>query len=454
MIFKHDTAKKFSFIEKHKNLLVFNLIIFFTIMWSVFILVQADSFMYVLNRTGVFLVFLFCLYKGFKESELFNPYFLFLPTPISLMLYFESLSPFYLVELTQLTWNIAIINMIMFVIGLSIVKSNRKTDSMMIHGDVKKHYYIKNLKIHAYSLLFLGLLPTFFSVFAGFPSLIKGDFQTLKTFANIMPLSSIFTLFKFPAIVSAIKTKNKNTISITLILCLFAIIVNFSKFEIGILMFTVFISVYRYSGSSKLKIAQLMFYVFVGSLIMLWAFDFYDTFRGFDTANYLLQTGRISSSVKKDLVLPYLYLTTPWTNLQFVIENNTSYTFGLWMFKPFINYLSLDTLFYDQYILVSRTTFNTFTYITVLFRDFGSIGSAIISFVMGLFIKKIYKLYKQVNSPFITAVYALNAYAIFMMFFSNHWFGLSYPITIIIIMFFYNVFFVRYCSKNVELGLK
>ena len=133
-----------------------------------------------------------------------------------------------------------------------------------------------------------------------------------------------------------------------------------------------------------------------------------------------------------------MYLVTPWNNLQYVMETQNTRTYGLWTLKPLLGYLQLDDRFKPFYSMSTYSSFNTFTYIAVQFKDFGLVGSVLGSAILGTFVGYIYKK-KLLNSvsPFDNACYAITAVAVFEMFFSNHFFKESYPFTIVIIMWIY-----------------
>jgi len=432
--------KEYRMKMRNKSFLTIFLIIALTTVGFITILLQASSVIDVFNRLGILLLFIVCIYKGRKESYLFNPYYLFSITPLSLLIYFKSVSPYYLTNLSQSTWSIAFYNISMFIIGLSLISSYKSMENSIKNTNHDNSFNIKNLLFHTKLFLLLGMLPTIYGFFIGFPTLLSGNLYGMKVYATALPLASVLTLFKYPAIAYAIKSKNKKTIVFTLLLCIFDIFINFNKFQIGLLLFVVLISNIKYSMRTNRVNVRIFIYILFAALILFWSFDYYDSLRGYDTANYLIKANRVSGSINKRLILPYLYLTTPWVNLQFVMETSTSHTYGLWVLKPFINYFQLDGLFIEQYTLIPRSTFNTFNYISVLFKDFGFIGSGIISLLLGLMIKMIYTHFRKTTSPFAVAAYSLNAYAVFLMFFSNHFFMQSYPITILIMMMIYNVF--------------
>ena len=138
---------------------------------------------------------------------------------------------------------------------------------------------------------------------------------------------------------------------------------------------------------------------------------------------------RIDWSGPEVLKMPYMYLVTAWNNVQYVLETQNTRTYGLWFVKPILGYFQLSGIFDSLYELKPYSSFNTYTYITVLF------GSAIGSFFLGWFVAKMYYWYTVSQDSWKVSCYSLTAIAVFEMFFSNHFFGLSYPFTIVLLYF-------------------
>jgi len=175
-------------------------------------------------------------------------------------------------------------------------------------------------------------------------------------------------------------------------------------------------------------------YLRAGNTVLLY---FSEGIGSYKNVDYYTNNNLIKWNGPNILMIPYMYFTTPWTNLQYVIQTQNTRTFGLWLIKPIFGYLMLDKYFEKFYYLIPYSSFNTFTFISVLFKDFGYWGSIIESLFLGYFVNIVYRRYKITNSPFFVGCYALTACAIAEMFFSNHFFGQSYPFTIIILMFIY-----------------
>lgn len=144
-------------------------------------------------------------------------------------------------------------------------------------------------------------------------------------------------------------------------------------------------------------------------------------------------------------MMPYMYFISSWNNLQYVMQTQTSHTYGLWSIKPLLGYFQLDNFFSASYSLKSYSSFNTFTYITVLFKDFGILGSTFLSLFLGLFVGYVYE-YKYLSTDYLDiCCYSMVACATAEMFFSNHFFTQSYPFTILIIIWLYKLL-----KKSVE----
>ena len=152
-------------------------------------------------------------------------------------------------------------------------------------------------------------------------------------------------------------------------------------------------------------------------------------------ANKILWNGPIV------LQMPYMYLVSAWNNVKYVMQTQPSHTYGLWFFKPVLSWLQLDGMFEKLYILKPYSSFNTFGFVTVLYKDFGIIGAMFEAGFLGYFVAKVFNKFRTSNSPIDLAIYALTAQATVEMFFSNHFFMLSYPFTIIVVCWLYKLLF-------------
>lgn len=181
-------------------------------------------------------------------------------------------------------------------------------------------------------------------------------------------------------------------------------------------------------------------------LIMIFSFSFANKERGkYDSVSGLsnYENNGVEWSGNASLFLPYMYFTTPWTNLQYVVETNQRNSAFL-VLKPILGYVGLDEYFGiddSEKIFEPYSSFNTYTFIACHFSDFGKWFSILPTLFLGWYIKKIYTRYLLSQSPLDTSVYCLVALATTDMFFSNHFFLQSYPFTIFIEMELIKMFY-------------
>lgn len=407
----------------------------------------SDNLFSSLLRLIVVSIFVFCIFRGMSERSFLNPYFMFSITPFSLLLYTEEFSPYYLDKLEPATWGIAIINMIAFLFALSRttgktrIRFGQKYPCGRAMGTREVILSSKRIVRHSIALCFLGALPALGSI-VGFS----------------MPFRYLIKYALYIGIAFAFKSKNKMAIIISIIFSFINFVDDFNKTELLFLVITLaacFEAYYIQSTKDRVRFISL---AVIGGLFMLVvAFplkaysrdggDFFAFFRNsaeISASTFSWVDSRINFNGPYFLQMPYMYLIQAWNNVQYVMHTQPEHTFGLWAIKPFLNYIQLDGFFADLYTLIPASNFNTFTYITVLYKDFGYLGSALESAMLGYFVKSIYMGYRRNGSAFNVASYALTAMATLEMFFSNHFFGLSYPFTIVIFgMIYKKVFKLR-----------
>lgn len=434
-----NQEKNIAYVEKNKKRYFLDLaavIIVASVVGYTFRL--SDSLLISILRLCVGACMLYSLLKGIHEKDLMNPYIFFSLTPLSLLLYNEKISSWYFNELTAKTWILGFINFLAFLFILNLV-IRKKKDSCIKNNlnRTSKHTLLQ----HAWILFVLGEF-SFIYVFI-----------THKQFF----LSSVLSYFVFPALALAWKAKHKLTIVFMYLFICFTFAVSFNKtIFLGYILITA-ICYKRYYVKNSQQEKRLYIGLFcAGFLFVFVAFpmkalvqerqEFSVDLLWKAIKSYFVNSngdyhGRITWNAAPVLRMPYIYLTSAWNNVQYVMETQSNLTYGLWFFKPLISWLQLDGLFLNAYELTAYSSFNTFTYVTVLFKDFGLIGSTVSSGFLGFFVGKIYNKYKTSNSAFDVAIYAVVSQATLEMFFSNHFFMLSYPFTIVVICMIYRYLF-------------
>lgn len=413
-----------------------------------FTITEEDSMLTIVCRIFTGIILIYCLIKGGQEDKLINPYWLFSITPFSLLLYTEKVSSIYLQQLTPKTWLLALINMVAFLTALRLSFAKEKYKDNVAYKSSK---HIERFLIQDAVILFcLSKIPVLYRML----------------FGNSMPFASILSLFIYVAIVCVMKSKNKLWIClISGMNLIFMLSSAINKTAVLFLAMAYLVSYEKYYiKNTKSKCKMIIGIGILSIVFIVIIFPLKDYIHGggkiqdFGISNILASSDYYTNSIEwhgnQLLMMPYMYLVTAWNNLQYVLETQDIRTFGLWILKPILGYLQIDSLFEKYYVLVPYSSFNTFTYITVLFKDFGYWGSAIGSIILGVFVKYVYKVkYCNTASAFNAACYSMTACATLEMFFSNHFFSQSYPFTVILIIMLYK-FLCRTIFKRTSNTLK
>lgn len=366
------------------------------------------------------ILLMICASFGKKEACLVNPFILFAVTPFTLLIY-KNVSGTYMQDLTRETWLIAVLNIGAFIFALTI-SPKEEHNTIVEPNDAQLH-------TDAIMLAIIGFVPSIL----------------LSVFNIALPLYSIFGLLTIPALMCAIKLKDVRLIIIFMLLYGIIWIDNVSKSTILSTCLAFLIGYEKYFVKSKKQKRWLLAFCVIGFIIIILSFTFANQSRGIKTAEsqlaYYTRYGDVSWKGSAALFMPYMYLETPWTNLQYVMQTQDTRTFGLWLIKPLLGYFQIDSIFSEQYQLVPMSSFNTYTFIACQFKDFGIWGSMLISLFLGSFVRRIYTKYRVNRDPLDVACYVYVAQAVTEMFFSNHFFQQSYPFTIVLLIVLYKRFF-------------
>ena len=384
-------------------------------------------------------LFAACIYLGAKERHFFNPYYLFSLTPLSLTLYEYKFSTYYLDRLDPSTYGIALSGIAAFIVGLSLL---RHADRSRPAVDVE----VRENRLF-YPLLLLGMLPIAYGITQAPGILLSGDILRMSEYVGLMPMSSVLMLLRYFALVLAIKSGQAQRIAVAACCNGFALALSFNKTNLVFLVFVLLISVQKYGLTTRRRKKAFAAVCIIAIVLIFASVTFYDSVRGdFDSTEALVRMG--SSGLPRFLMLPYMYLVSSWTNLQYVMCTQPAHTLGLWLIRPLLFYFRIDGAFADSYALVPASSFNTYTYLVIPWKDFGVVGVVLISLGLGLFISYLYQRARLSRSPFFCAAYALNAVAVVEMFFSNHFFYLVYPFTALIVALLCDVY-SGYATRDV-----
>lgn len=373
-------------------------------------------------RLAVVSVLLLCiiLSKSDKHS-IVNPMLLFAVTPLSLLVY-KNFGDMYMVDLTHRTWVIAIINMYAFIL------SYKLTPAVKHSSYIQSNVNVVSLEIQAVLFYLISMLAVV-----------------------IHPLQSILWIFSIPAIVCALQTRKKLMIAFVIAIFLISALGVTSKTAMLTYCMAFILCFEKYYATTDKSKKAVKWVLLTGVTFMLFAFSFANKDRGHidvDESLEVYSDRGMEWNYSSSLFMPYMYLTNGWTNLQYVMETQDNRTYGLWTAKPLLGYLQFENNFKKEYEIETYSTFNTCSYMTYGFKDFGYWLSVLMSIFLGFFVKRVYSRSQISSSPYDLASYILVAQATFELFFSNHFFTQSYPFTVVILMAIVKVFTER---KRVEL---
>lgn len=378
-------------------------------------------------KIAALLILIYCIAEGLKQKYIVNPYYLLILTPISLLIYLNIGDAFF-VDLTRDTWLLIICNIDALLIGLTYTRPTRYRERKL------KDTYAQSLYTRtAWIFTLLGIIPPLVFRFTGV----------------IIPLSYIISMLGVAGIMSATATKKLKLIIPIILIYIFPILLGgASKTGVLTVLMALIISYEKFyvnlEDLKSLKIIRkrIIICCVIAIPVMISAFTLANKERGSYDANENLEY--YESSVVWDYdaayFMPYMYITTPWANLQYVTETQDYRSNGYWLTKPILGPIFDDEFLEDDYTPQAYSPFNTFSFIGLHFKDFGYWGSLLMSLFLGFFIKKVYTLYAATCLPYDAASYVFTAQATLELFFSNHFFGLSYPFMIVIVMYLFKKF--------------
>ena len=373
-------------------------------------------------KIAVFFVLIYCILEGRKQKYIINPYNLLILTPVSLLIYFN-ISDVFLVDLTPDTWLLILCNVNALIFGLKYTSETKFRERILGKRE--------SLMLYSYlALIFvsIGILPHLIYYYTG----------------EYIPMAYIIEMFSTVGVLLALATKSKMLSLLTIAIYLYPMLLgDASKTGVLTLLMVLLIAAEKFymNSYSYVAYAKARKWITAGCAIsipiMIYAFTFANKDRGtYDTEEYYsYYDTRVEWNYNTAYFMPYMYIITPWANLQYVIETQDTRSNGYWFTKPILGVIFGNDYRKDEYLLHTESSFNTFSFIGLHFKDFGYWGSIFASLFLGFFIKKVYSLYSQSPSPFDAASYVFTAQATLELFFSNHFFGQSYPFMIVILMY-------------------
>ncbi|KGJ94223.1 O-antigen polymerase [Thalassotalea sp. ND16A] len=391
------------------------------------------------------LVFILLLWLGAREKNLLNPYNLFASTPLTIIIYNKEISTYFLKPLNAEVGIVMFLGIGFFILGLLAVKRKKL---VIDNGVVNRHFWV---------IFIVGLTPHLLgTIIAGLPIFNQGNVALTRE-SYSLPIISQFSIFLPISIIVAFQQKSTLKILLSISVTLFFSFAILAKFSILLALMFILFGLLKYGHQSRIaSVIKLTIIPVVLLIPMLFSFIF-DARSEFEQSDYQWRQN-ISTDVPileqygDFIYLPYLYLTTPWSNLAHNVEINDSYDYGLRTVKPLISLLQLDGFVEYEPKPIYQYPMNTYSFITDFYLDAGGVGVIILSFILGLFVKKAYLFGTYEKDSLKDGLWVTVGFATFMMFFSNHFTSVGYPLVTLVLIMFYQ--FACRIFKNINANIR
>ncbi len=370
---------------------------------------------------GAALLLIALVSLGRRSSNPVNPYFLFATTPLALLLYSSSVSTYFLPPLELQTQLIVLAGASAYVLGLILVSGARTSNE-----DPPERSY------SFWLILTLGLIPHGLGIAtAGIP-LLAADIEVARQ-GYVLPVVGQLMMFLPLAMLVAFRQRNRRRIVITAVLNFGLGFMVLAKFNLLFAGLAFLFGYQQYGGSSlfRLKVWHLMV---AGTLAVPMIFAANFAIRegaaqtDFNWRGEVLFQSALLDRFGDFTYLPYLYLTTPLSNFAYVTEVSTDRSYGARSTHSVVSILQLDGLLDVEERPIRALPFNTHTYLSDFYIDFGAAGAVLMSFFLGLLVKWVYVNARRRPDVINEGIWICVGFASFMLFFSNHFTGHTYPL--------------------------
>lgn len=371
--------------------------------------------------TGAAMLIIILVWFGQREKKILNPYFLFLPTPISLILYSEAVSPVFLPKMNQEVQLVIILGIFSYLAGLLMIRTKHRTSGSRRPRDYS--FYV---------FLILGLVPHLIGIAtAGIP-LFASDVNIARE-QYLAPLIGQLIIFLPVTVLIAFKEGSRKKVIIALAANIAGAAFMVSKFALFFFLIFLIFGFVRYRGDKLLPIRA---GAVAFALLIVTPLIFEATFSARDSAAQVEYFWRNNISFGMKIVdeygdyiyLPYMYLTAPWSNFAYIYDITSNFDYGARSVYAVASFLQVESLLPFEPRGVRRLPFNTHAYLSDFYLDFGLAGIVALSYLLGLLVKWAYISAAKSGDLLDEAVWITIGFASMMLFFSNHFTTLSYPL--------------------------
>lgn len=365
------------------------------------------------------------LWLGLRSTQMVNPYLLFIIAPLSTILYSTAVSPVFLPELDNYTQFVILMGLYSYVIGLMCVQPN------------KRRLVSRSANYSFLAIFIIGLIPHLAGIAVTGLPILSENVRAARD-AYLLPFIGQFVIFLPLSILIAFKRQSRYLVLLSTSVAMALSVASATKFLILFTALFIIFGYIRYEGRNLLYIKPIYLILLSAASLPL-AFNFVFNVRDVGDQTVFLWTSLIYFNY--DLLdqnaqytyLPYLYLTTPISNFAYVVEVQPELTLGARSIFPVAAVLQLDGFLTLEPRPIRMPQFNTHTFITDFYIDFGVPGVMIMSLLLGVIVKITFLTAHASRDVMAEGAWVCVGFASFMLFFSNHFTGLTYPIIAIII---------------------
>lgn len=382
---------------------------------------------------GAAMMIILLVWFGQREKQILNPYFLFLPTPISLILYSQTVSTVFLPKMNQEVQLVIILGIFSYLAGLLTLRTERKT------SDSRRP---RNYSFYAF--LILGLFPHLIGIARTGIPLFASDVNIAREH-YLAPLIGQLILFLPVSILIAFREGSRKKVIIALAANFAGAAFMVSKFSLFFCIIFLIFGFVRYQGDKILPIRAGALTI---ALLMVTPLVFEATFSARDSVSQseYFWRNNVSFGIKilddfgDYLYLPYMYLTAPWSNFAYIYDMTSHFDYGARSVYAIASFLQVESLLSFEPRGIRRMPFNTHAYLSDFYLDFGLAGVVALSYLLGLLVKWAYIRAAKSGDLLDEAIWITIGFASMMLFFSNHFTTLTYPLLSLIAFKSYQVF--------------
>ena len=390
------------------------------------------------------LLIIFCFRKGMTTKDLFSPYVLLIVPLTSYLLYFAELGPAFLADLQTRTDFLIVLCFTAIVIAFTVMKA------LKIKPVKTKRSYNENFWV----ICIIGLIPAVLSyILYGSVFDATGDAMLEIKEKQSLPVIGQLAYFLPASIIVACKNNNSKQIIIAVFLSFFAAALTLTKTSLLVALIFTLAGLYQFNpgivNSKPALFIKKYIYIWLPVLV-IYMFMANNSIRQEAQGGGAMEYVELSNShlitnrgnLVQGLFLNYLYLCSPWSNLDYNVQRINEISGGSNSFAQFADKLGIKVETVEK---LEPAFLNTHSFITDFYIDFGYLGAIMASFVLGCIIYFFYSKFYFSGDALLLAYYCLIAFATIMLFFSNHFVNgylLNYLIT------FCGYYLIIHCLNN------